>query len=318
MKLIKVTVPQSGQNSPVFDTEGLPIVGLTYFNVDVLDGTPALKFQTPAVGQDPLNPSATFVDVLEISPGISSDADDAGAIAPTTTRPLLEIPNLILELAGAGRNYWYCVQKNRVPKFYGAAASTPGEDATTTAPTESDDQQLINQVARLSNYAPPAGQIPRYLRIALGTNQTTAAVDFWVALGDTPSVKPLVNPQSINVNIANGAAFSEPFELAPGQKLVGISLPAAFTTVDLNFETVKPGLDPAVSTDANWLTVAEYVTEQTILTGATPGDVFKWVGAAQGSYLVVPEINAAELPRFLRLKGSSTQGAARVVTLFIQ
>lgn len=319
MKLVKITIPQNGQNSPVFDTEGLPIVGITYFNVDVLDGTPSLKFQTPAPGQDPLNPSATFIDVLEVAPGASTDADDTGAVAPAQVRAYLEIPNLILELAGAGRNYFYCVQKDarRIPKFYGTAASTPGDDVE--APTAPQGQQLVNQVARISNYFAPAGSIPRFLRIALGVNQTTAAVDFWVALGEpTQNLVRNSSPRQINVNFGNGNAFSDSFELAPGEKIVGIATPAAFTTVDLNLETPKPGLDPSISTDANWLTVAEYVTEQTILTGSTPGDVFKWYGAAQGQYLAVPEINAIELPRFLRLKGSNTQGGARVATLFIQ
>jgi hypothetical protein len=319
MKLVKVTIPQSGQNSPVFDTENLNIVGLTYFNVDVLDGTPSLKFQTPAPGQDPLNPAATFIDVLEVAPGISTDADDAGAITPAQTRPYLEIPNLILELAGAGRNYFYCVPKgNRVPKFYGVAASTPGHDAA-AAPTEGDFQQTANQLARVSNYFPPGGSIPRFLRIALGANQTTAAVDFYVALAEpTQSLIRNTSPRQVTVNFGNGNAFSDFFELFPGEKLVGIATPAAFTTADLNLETPKPGLDQAISTDANWLTVAEYVTEQTVLTGATPGDVFKWYGAAQGQYLAVPDINAIELPRYMRLKGSANQGAARVVTLFIQ
>lgn len=324
MKFAKATVPQNGQNSNYIDTEGLPIVGLVYFNVDVLDGTPSLKFQTPAPGQDPNNTAAVWIDVLEISPGISTDADDAGAIAPAQTRPFLEIPNLILEGAGAGRNYFYCVQKGaRIPKFYGAAASTPGHDAA-AAFAEADQQQLANQVARLSNqFAPNFNGIPRILRVALGVNQTTAAVDFWVALGEPFRFVNNPNPRPVNVTIANGATFSDFFELAPGEKVVGIATPAAFTTVDLNFETPKLDaagrfLDPAISTDANWLTVAEYVTEQTLLTGATPGDIFKWYGAAQGQFLHVPDLNAVELPRYMRLKGSGAQGAARVVTLYIQ
>jgi hypothetical protein len=297
---------------------------LVYFNVDVLDGTPSLKFQTPAPGQDPSNPAATWIDVLEVSPGISTDADDTASGAPVQVRPFLEIPNLILEGAGAGRNFFYCVQKGaRIPKYYGAAASTPGElDAQAFSIPAS--QRIHNQIARLSNQlSPNVNGIPRILRIALGTNQTTAAVDFWVALGEPFRFVNNPNPRAVTVTIANAAAFSDFFELAPGEKVVGIATPAAFTTVDLNFETPKLDatgkfLDPAISTDANWLTVAEYVTEQTLLTGATPGDIFKWYGAAQGQYLHVPDLNAVELPRYMRLKGSGAQGATRVVTLFIQ
>lgn len=323
MQIIKATVPQNGQVTPAFDTQGLPIALLTYFGVDVLDGTPSLKFQTPRPGQDPNSATTTWIDVLEISPGISTDADDAGAIAPTTTRPVLEIPNLILEGAGAARNYVYLVQSGkRIPKFFGAAASTPGHDAA-AAFAEADQQELVNQVSRLSNSFPPP-RLPNILRINLGVNQTTAAVDFFLGLAEPNRFVNNPQPYTKTVNIANGAAFSEFFELAPGEKLVGIATPAAFTTVDLTLETPKfdaagKYLDPAVTTDANWLAVGEYVTEQTILTGSTPGDIFKWVGAAQDQFLAVPDMSQyLELPRYMRLKGSGNQGGARVVTLYIQ
>lgn len=324
MKFVKLTVPQSGQNSNFIDTEGAQIVALTYFNVDVLDGTAVLKFQTPAPGQDPSNPSATWIDVMEISPGISTDADDAGTITAEQVRTFLGIPNLIFEGAGAARNHFYCVQKgNRIPKFMGAAASTAGHDAA-TAFAEADQQQLANQVARLSNQFPASALgIPRILRVNVGANQTTAAVDFWLGLAEPVRTVPNPNPRSTTVAINNGEAFSTFFELQPGEKLVGIATPAAFTTTDLTLETPKLNssgvpLDPSVGTDANWLAVSEYVTEQTVLTGSLPEAVFKWSGAAQGLYLTVPELNAIELPRFLRLKGSGNQGAARTVTLFIQ
>ena len=322
MQIIKTTVPQNGQVTPAFDTLGLPIALLTYHNVDVLDGTPSLKLQTPRFGQDPLNPSTTWIDVLEISPGISTDADDAGAITPAQVRNHLEIPNLILEGAGAARNYVYLVQSGRrVPKFYGAAASTPGHDAA-AAFAEADQQQLVNQVARLSNQT-PSNRIPNILRIALGVNQTTAAVDFFIGLAEPQRFVNNPVPRAVNVTMANGTALSTFFELAPGEKVVGIQTPAAFTTVDLNFETPKFAsngqyLDPSITTDANWLSVAEYVTEQTLLTGALPGDVFKWYGAAQDQYLMIPELPYLELPRYMRLKGSGNQGADRIITLFIQ
>lgn len=324
MKIVKLTVPQSGQNSNFIDTEGLPIVALTYGNVDVLDGTPSLKFQTPAPGQDPSNPSATWIDVIEIAPGISTDADDAGTLAPAQVRNFLEIPNLILEGAGAGRNHFYCVQKGaRVPKFLGAAGAVPGEDAA-AAFAEGDLQKVYNQLARLSNsFVPSANGIPRILRIALGVNQTTAAVEFFVGLAEPTRHVPPLNPRTQTVTFNNAEAFSSFVELAPGERIVGIATPAAFTTTDLTFETTKfdtngKHLDPAISTDANWVAVSEYVTEQTLLTGSVPDAVFEWTGAAQGQYLTVPELNVLELPRYLRLKGSGAQGAARTVTLFIQ
>lgn len=320
MKLIKVTVPQNGQNSPAFDTEGLPLAALTYFNVDVLDGTPALKFQTPRFGQDPGNPSTTWVDVLEVAPGISTDADDAGTLAPSQSRPLFEIPNLILEGAGAGRNHFYLVQSGkRVPKFHGTAGAVPGEDETTgTATTEASMQHITNQIARLSNSF-AAQRLPNTLRIALGVNQTTAAVDFWLGFAEPQRFVNNPGLRPVEVTIANATAFSTFFELAPGEKLVAIQTPAAFTTTDLVLETVKPGLDPIITTDANWLALSGYVTEQTLLTGSVPEDVVKLVGAAQDQYLMVPDLsNYIELPRYLRLKGSGNQGAARTVVLWIQ
>lgn len=321
MRFLLATVPQSGQNSNYIDTQGLPIVGITYHNVDVLDGTPALKFQTPANNQDKENPSATWIDVLELSPGVATDADDAGSLTPDTERTALGIPNLLLEGTGALTNDFFLRSIDDIPQYFGAAASALGEDPG-AAFAEAATQEMANQISRLSNTKRPF-RLPNILRIALGANQTTAAVQFWVALGEPKKLVFNDQIRKVQVSFANGDADSTYFELFPGERLVGIELPAAFTTTDLTFQTPKPNglystLDPAVITDANWLNVKEWVNEQTILTGALPGDIFKWPSAAQGKYLAVPDLPYLELPRYLRLHGSGNQGAARTVTLYIQ
>lgn len=323
MKFVSVTVPASGastlKTSNFFDTGGLPIVGLTHYNSSFASTTPVnLKFQTPAPGQDHQNPSATWIDVLEISPGINTDADDAGDTTLESVRPALNMP--ALQFVQGGDEFFliptpYIPMVKEVP-----TADTLGAIDVAASPGEAQLQQVANQVARLSNFG-RNNKFPNILRIAIVTDNAAldAAKIFTIALGEpvnriAPELAPL---KRITVSFANGDADSTYFELAPGERLAGIITPAAFTTTNLTLQTVKPGFDPSVITDANWLNLVQYVSDNTLFASGVPTSVFKWMQAAQAQYMVVPDLPYSEMPRYLRLHGSGNQGAARTVTLVI-
>lgn len=327
----KVTIPASGastlKTSNFFDTEGRPIVGLTHFNSSFASTTPVnLKFQTPAVGQDHQNPSATWIDVLEISPGINTDADDAGDTTLESVRPALNLPALQFVQGG---DEFFLIPEPYIPmvKEVPTADTIGAIDSAATNPSEAQAQQAFNQIARLSNHPFGINKFPNILRIAIVTDNAAldAAKDFYVALGEVVTPKPIreTNHKRITVSFANGDADSTYFELAPGERLAGIILPAAFTTTNLTLQTVKPTgngpqtLDPAVITDANWLNLVQYPTDAPLFASAVPTSIMKWVGAAQAQYLNVPVLPYPEMPRYLRLHGSGNQGAARTVTLVI-
>lgn len=307
MKFKQVTVPQSGSRSNFFDTENLPIVGITK-TLAVFDGTTEFALETPAPGQDPSNPSAVWIPVLE--PGVGARVSDAGgAAAAENTRNAFGILTGIFDVAGSDANF-YLFPNPQVP-----LKSFLATDVTATSMGEAEGQALSNAFAYLINKQ-RTPIVPSTLRVNLTNNQTTAAVTFNIALAETTQFRPNTSIKFVDVVIPNGDADSNFFELAPGEKVVGIATPAAFTTADLNFQTVKPGLDPAVITDANWLNLVSAIA----MRGATAAPhIFQWIGAAQGQYLATPELsNYLELPKQLRLHGSANQGAARTVRIFIQ
>lgn len=306
MRFITVTIPQNGQNSAAFSTDGLPIAALTHF-VASFDGSPTFKLQTLAAGQDPNNASATWIDLQEISPNIYTDADDAGALTLEEQRNFLGIPN---EILAEGGNDMFMIPNTVIPAF-------PGIDATT--PTEAEVQRISNQVARLSNYRAYPAALPQWLRIACGVNQTTAARVFYVGVNDPnePTFPRKQMARRIAVSFANTDADSTYFELNPGEKIVGIETPAAFTTADLTLQTVKPGVDPSLTTDANWLDLVEWLHPYPAAASIAPTPILKWDAAAQGKYLVVGDLPFPSLPQYLRLHGSTGQGAARTAYVYV-
>lgn len=307
MKIKTVTVPQGSSRSNFFDTENLPIIGLRK-TLALLDGTTEFALETPAPGQDPSNPSAVWVPVLESGVGARA-TDAAGAAAAENTRNAFGILTGVFDVAGSD-GVFYMYPNPQIP-FRSYAAT----DVTATSMGEAEGQALSNAFAYLINKL-GTPQLPNILRVNLTNNQTTAAVSFDIALAEPQRFARPTAPKRKDVVIPSGDADSEFFEIGPGEKVVAIITPAAFTSADLNFQTVKPGLDPVITTDANWLNLVNAVA----MRGATvAAHVFQWVGAAQGQYMATPEFeNYLELPKFLRLHGSANQGANRTVTLLIQ
>lgn len=305
MKIKKVTVPQSAAVSNFFDTEGLPIFGIRK-NIAGLDGTTEFALQTPAPGQDPSNPSAVWIPVIE--PGVGARIVDAGgAAAAENNRPAYHIPTGVFDVAGSDQLFLFNNPQTPIKSFLAT-------DVTATSMGEAEGQALSNAFAALLNKQ-RTPRLPNILRINLTNNQTTAAVPFDIYLAEPQRFVNQDAPRFVDVVIPNADADSNFFDLAPGEKVVGLAIPAAFTTVDLNFQTVKDGFDPAVITDANWVNLVH----ATSMRGATAAQhIWQHIGAAQGAYLVVPELPYLELPRFLRLHGSGAQGAARTVRVFIQ
>jgi hypothetical protein len=302
-----VTVPQSASVSNFFDTEGKPIIGLTK-TLAVFDGTTEFALQTPALGADHLNPAAAWVPVLE--PGVGARAvDAAGAAAAENTRNAFGILTGIFDVAGSDANF-FLFPNPQVPLKSFAAT-----DVTATSMGEAEGQALSNAFAYSFNKQ-PTPRLPNILRVNLTNSQTTAAVTFQIALAEPALFKRGDAPRFVDVTFLNGDADSSFFELAPGERVIGIQTPAAFTTTDLNFQTVKPGLDPVIITDANWLNIVNAVAMRAAAAGA---HIWQWIGAAQAQYVAVSELEQyLELPKFLRLHGSGNQGAQRVVRVFIQ
>jgi hypothetical protein len=306
MKIKTVTVPQGASRSNFFDTEGLPIAGLRK-TLALLDGTTEFALETPAPGQDHLNPSAVWIPVLE--PGVGARVSDAGgAAAAENTRAAFNILTGVFDVAGSD-GVFYLFPNPQIPQ-----KSYLGTDVTATSMGEAEGQALTNAFAYLINKQ-PTPRLPNILRVNLTNNQTTAAVSFDIGLAEPALFVRNDSPRFVDVVIPNGDADSNFFEIAPGEKIIGIATPAAFTTTDLNFQTVKPGLDPVIITDANWLNLVSAVNMRAATAAA---HIFQWIGAAQGQYLAVPELPFAELPKFIRLHGSGAQGAARTVRIFIQ
>lgn len=307
MRFKPVTVPQSAAVSNFFDTEGLPIIGLTK-TLAVFDGTTEFALQTPALGQDHLNPAATWVPILE--PGVGARATDAGGAASAeNTRNAFGILTGIFDVAGSDANF-YLFPNPQIP-----IKSYLGTDVTATSMGEAEGQALTNAFAYYLNKQ-KTPRLPNILRVNLTNSQTTAAVTFQIALAEPALFVRNDSPRFKDIIFPNGDADSEFFELAPGEKIIGIQTPAAFSSVDLNFQTVKPGLDPAINTDANWLNIVNAVAMRAAAAGA---HIWQWIGAAQAQYVAVSELEQyLELPKFLRLHGSGNQGAQRVVRVFIQ
>lgn len=326
----KVTIPTSGAStlkvSNYFDTEGRPIVGLTHFETTWAATTPVeLKFQTPAPGQDVNNPSATWIDVLELSPGVHIDADDAGAITLQSTRPALQLPALQF-VQGGDEFFLIPTPYKPLLKEVPTADTIGAPDASAFA--EAEQQRIYNQVARLSNHPNGANKFPNILRVAIVTDNAalSAAKDIYIALGEINVNKPPIqqtNLRRFDVTFANGDADSSAFQLAPGERLAAIITPAAFTTTNLTLQTPKPTgvggntLDPVILTDANWLNVVQYVSDDPLFTAQLPTSIVKFMQIAQAGYYNVPELPYNEMPRYLRLHGSGAQAAARTVTLVI-
>jgi len=307
MKFKPVTVAQSASRSGFFDTEGLPIIGLTK-TLAVFDGTTEFALETPGFQQDFLNPAAAWVPVLEPSVGARA-TDAAGAAAAENTRPAFNILTGIFDVAGSDQNFYLFPNPQNPIKSYAAT------DVTATSMGEAEGQALSNAFAYLINKQ-PTPRLPNILRVNLTNSQTTAACTFQIALAEPALFKKNDNPRFVDVIFLNGDADSTFFELAPGERVVGILTPAAFTTADLNFQTVKPGLDPVINTDANWLNIVNAVAMRAAAAGAP---IWQWIGAAQAQYLAVPELSQyLELPKFIRLHGSANQAAQRTVRVFIQ
>lgn len=307
MKIKTVTVPQGAAVSNFFDTEGLPIVGIRK-TVGALDGTTEFALQTLAPGQDLSNPAAIWIPVLE--PGVGArDTDGAGANSAENNTLVHRILANVFDGAGTdGHLYMYATPN--VPRV-GFAAT----DVTATSMGEAEGQALSNAFAYLINRL-PTPPLPSILRVNLTNNQTTAAVTFEIYLAEPQRFAPKTSPRRLDVIIPNGDADSGFVELAPGERIVGIATPAAFTTATLTFQTVKNGLDPSISTDANWLNLVNAVNMRA---AGAPSNIWQWLSAAQGQYMAVPEFSVfLELPRFLRIHGSANQAAQRTVTLFIQ
>jgi len=310
MKFKTVTVPQSASRSALFDTENLPIVGLTK-SLAVFDGTTEFALETLAPGQDPGNPSAVWIPILE--PGVGARVSDAGgAAAAENTRNAFGILTGVFDVAGSDANFFLFPQPQTPLKSYA------GTDVTATSMGEAEGQALTNAFAYAFNKQ-RTPKLPSILRINLTNSQTTAACTFVIALAEQQSFAIKDAARFVDVIFLNGDADSSFFELAPGEKVVGIATPAAFTSADLNFQTTKvvngQHLDPAIITDANWLNLVNAVA----MRGAsTAPPVWQWIGAAQAQYLAVPELqDYLELPKYLRLHGSANQAAQRTVRVFI-
>lgn len=306
MRFKTVTVPQSAAVSNFFDTENLPIIGLNKTPA-LLDGTTEFALQTPAPGQDPSNPAAVWIPVLE--PTVGARVSDAGgAAAAENSRNAFGILTGVFDVAGSD-GLFFLFPNPQVP-----AKGFAATDVTATSMGEAEGQALSNAFAYLINKQ-PTPRLPNILRVNLTNAQTTAAVVFNIAFAEPALFVRNSAPRRVDVTIPSGDADSNFFELAPGEKVVGIVTPAAFTTVDLNFQTVKPGLDPVITTDTNWLNL---VTAVNMRAATTAAHIFQAVALAQGQYLAVPELPYLEIPKFLRLHGSANQAATRIVTLFIQ
>lgn len=325
-----LTVPQNGSVSNFIDTEGRPIVGL-YVPSQNLDGsnTANIFFQTPQFGNDPQNASAVWVAINETSPGARTDADDQGTISQELVRPFLFIPATLVDNAS---DAFFLVPNPYVPQYVPLDAAAT---ASAAAATESDIQNASNQLARFNNVAyRDMRRVPNIIRLALGVqgaliSQTTAARTFILALGEPEkyrtnfmdSFQPL-KTRTLNIVFANGDADSQAFELFPGERLIGIYAPAAFTTVDINLQSAKPTVtggyaDPGVLTDANYVTLGDWLHSLPATGPTSPRNVLFLSQLVQAEYRAFPELPYLELPRYLRLHGSANQGAARTVTLVI-